>query len=285
MRLTDSLRVRLVQFAPRLGDFEANLAEHVTIIRRAIEDGIELLVFPELSLTGYYLRDLTGEIARPVDVPQLGELAELSRSVALVVGMVEESPTHGVHASALYYECGRLAHVHRKVYLPTYGMFDEGRYLSPGQRVRAFESRFGTLGLLVCEDVWHPMLPYLLAHQGAQVMIVTANSPTRGVAGEGLAIQCTYQEMLRTYARLLQIHVCFCNRVGYEDGVNFWGGSFAVSPSGSIAAQAPLFEEARVDVEIGAAELRRERLATPLVEEENLELALRELRRIVDDRA
>lgn len=285
MRLTENVRVRLVQFAPRLGDFGANLATHIEVLQQAIEDGIDLVVFPELSLTGYYLRDLTGEIARQTDARELREIAELSQSIAVVVGMVEESRTHGLYASALCYERGHLAHVHRKVYLPTYGMFDEGRYLSAGRHVRAFESRFGMMGLLICEDAWHPVLPYLLAHQGVQTLVVTANSPTRGVTVDGLSIQRAYAEMMATYARLLQVHVCFCNRVGYEDGVNFWGGSFAVAPSGRITSQGPRLEEALVDVEIAPEDARRERLATPLVEEEDLGLALSELRRIVDDRA
>ncbi|NSW56683.1 MAG: carbon-nitrogen hydrolase [Armatimonadetes bacterium] len=284
MRLTDRIRVRLVQMAPRLGDLEANMRSHVSAARRAIEDGVDLLIFPELSLTGYYLRDLTSDIALTTQARELRELSELSQSIALVAGMVEEGPRFGLFASALYYERGHLAHVHRKVYLPTYGMFDEGRYLSPGNTVRAFDSRFGKAGILICEDVWHPMLPFILAQEGIMYLVVTANSPTRGPRPEGLVIRRVYEEMLATYARLFQVYICFCNRVGYEDGVNFWGGSFVVSPSGEIIARGPKLEAAEVDAEIVPGEVRRERMKTPLVGQENLDLALRELRRIADDR-
>jgi predicted amidohydrolase len=233
--------------APRLGDLEANMRSHVSAARRAIEDGVDLLIFPELSLTGYYLRDLTSDIALTTQARELRELSELSQSIALVAGMVEEGPRFGLFASALYYERGHLAHVHRKVYLPTYGMFDEGRYLSPGNTVRAFDSRFGKAGILICEDVWHPMLPFILAQEGIMYLVVTANSPTRGPRPEGLVIRRVYEEMLATYARLFQVYICFCNRVGYEDGVNFWGGSFVVSPSGEIIARGPKLEAAEVD--------------------------------------
>ncbi len=285
MQSTDAFRVRLVQTAPKLGDLTANMAAHIEIAKAAVEDGIDLLIFPELSLTGYYLRDLTSEVALPVDARELRDLAEISQTIGIVAGLVEEGSQFGVFASALYYERGHLAHVHRKVYLPTYGMFDEGRYLSAGRSVRAFDSRFGRMGLLVCEDVWHPVVPFLLAQDGIKYLIVTANSPSRGVGVGGLAIQRTYEEMLATYARLLQVYICFCNRVGYEDGVSFWGGSFIVAPTGDIIARGPRLEEGHVDAEIGPAEVRRERMKAPLVEEENLDLALRELRRIADERS
>jgi len=227
MNPDNSFRVRLAQIAPRLGDVKANMAMHLEVAHKAIEDGIDLLIFPELSLTGYYLRDLTSEVALPVNARELRDIAEASQSIGIIVGMVEESQDFGLFASGLYYERGKLAHLHRKIYLPTYGMFDEGRYLSPGRVLRAFDSRFGRMGLLVCEDVWHPILPSLLAQDGVRYLVVTANSPSRGASAEGLTIQATYRQMLATYARLFQGYVLFCNRVGYEDGVNFWGGSFA----------------------------------------------------------
>ncbi len=278
-------RVRLAQLAPRLGDVAANLASHIEIAEAAAGDGIDLLVFPELSLTGYYLRDLTSEVALTREAPTLARLARISERVSLVVGFVEESPQYGLFAAQAFFEGGRLHHVHRKVYLPTYGMFDEGRYLSPGRTVAAFDTRCGRMGLLVCEDIWHPVLPFLLAQQGMHTLIVTANSPTRGVAAEGLAIRDTYAAMLATYARLFQVYVVMSNRVGYEDGVNFWGGSSVVAPGGEVVAQAPLFQPALLDAEVAPAEVRRARMLAPLVEEEDVELAARELRRIADERA
>ena len=150
MRPSEPFRVRLAQVAPRLGDVEANMAMHEEVAARAIEDDVDLLVFPELSLTGYYLRDLTSDVALAVDARALRGLAEISQSVSIVVGMIEESERFSYFASALYYERGKLLHVHRKVHPPTYGMFDEGRYVSAGRSVRAFDTRFGRMGLLIC---------------------------------------------------------------------------------------------------------------------------------------
>lgn len=285
MGATQAFRVRLAQISPVLGDVDANLATHRELARQAAADGVDLLVFPELSLTGYYLRDLSSEVALPLDAPPLESLAELSRDLSIVVGMVEESDRFGFYASALYFERGALLHVHRKVYLPTYGMFDEGRYLSEGRQVRAFDTRFGRLGLLVCEDIWHPVLPVILSQDGMQVLIVPANSPARGATVLGLSIAHTYEALTATYARLFQCYVLLCNRVGCEDGVSFWGGSRVVAPDGELVASAPLLQEALLDAELDPLEVRRARVMAPLVEDEKLELALRELRRVADARA
>lgn len=279
------IKTRLAQIGPRLGDFETNLQLHLEAGERAAADGCDLLVFPELSLTGYYLRDLTADVALTLDAPQLQPLRELSRRLDLVVGMVEESDRHSFFTASVYLSGGEVVRVQRKVYLPTYGMFDEGRYLSPGRTVRAFDTRFGRVGMLICEDVWHPILPYLLAQEGIHTLIITSNSPTRGAVEGGLSIAHTYEAMLTTYANLFQTYVVFCNRVGYEDGVNFWGGSCVVSPTGEMVAHAPLLDAAELDVNLLPAEVRRARVVAPLVEEENLEIALRELRRIADERS
>lgn len=279
------IKTRLAQIGPRLGDFEANLQLHLEAAERALADGCDLLIFPELSLTGYYLRDLTPDMALPLDAPQLQPLRDLSRRLDLVVGMVEQSDRYSFFTSSLYLSGGEPVRVQRKVYLPTYGMFDEGRYLSPGRTVRAFDTRFGRMGMLICEDAWHPILPYLLAQEGIHTLVITSNSPTRGAVEGGLSIAQTYEAMLTTYANLFQVYVVFCNRIGYEDGVNFWGGSCVISPTGEMVARGPLLDAAEVDAELLPTEVRRARVVAPLVEEENLEIALRELRRIADERS
>lgn len=285
MRPTQPFRVRLAQTSPRLGDLPTNTADHLELISRAAGADIDLLVFPELSLTGYYLRDLTCDVALTTDAPELAQIAQAAKDLSVVIGIVEESARFSFHTSSLYLQRGRLIHTHRKVYLPTYGMFDEGRYLSPGHSLRAFDTEFGRMGMLVCEDLWHPILPYILAHDGIHYLIVTSNSPSRGAKPEGIGIAQTYDEMLKTYARLFGIYVVFCNRVGYEDGVNFWGGSRVVAPSGDVVACGPLLERAEVDAEIDPLEVRRARAAAPMLEDDDIHLALRELGRIRDERA
>ena len=155
---------------------------------------------------------------------------------------------------------GAIRSVHRKTYPPTYGMFEEFRYFSRGTEVRAFDCKHGRLGVLICEDLWHIPLPYLLALDGAQLIIALVASPTR-VAGKGpdLQIAVVNGENHRAYARLLQVYIAFCNRVGFEDGVNFWGGSEVVGPDGSCVSSARLFEEDLIIADINDAALRRAR--------------------------
>jgi predicted amidohydrolase len=265
---------------PVLGALAPNLEAHHAAIDRAAADGVDLLVFPELSLTGYHLRDLVPEVALRLDSPQVAELAARSERISLVVGFVEETPGFNFHNAALYLEGGEVQHVHRKVYLPTYGMFDEERYFGAGREARTFDTRHGRTGVLICEDVWHPSLPYVCACDGMQQLIVPANSPARGASLEQPASARSYDHMLCTYAELFQCYVCFCNRVGCEEGVTFWGGSRVVAPDGAVVAQAPLLDPAELTVEMDPGLVRRERARTQLLSDERIELTLRELQRI-----
>ncbi len=273
-------KARLVQFSPRLGSVEDNLRRHLEIVEEAAAAGRDLVVFPELSLTGYYLRDLVSQVSLSLDSPPLRALAAASQKIHIVVGFVEETPRYQLHCSAAYLAQGEVRHVHRKVYLPTYGMFDEGRYLTPGSDLQVCPTPWGPMGLLICEDLWHPSAPYVLSRQGMDTLIAISASPLRGVEPGGLAIQQMYEQMISVYAALLQCHVLFCNRAGVEDGVTFWGGSQAVSPATGPLASAPLLEETHLDVDLERAHLRMARLATPLLADERMELTLQVLGRI-----
>lgn len=279
------MTVRLVQMEPRLGDVAANLDFHCAAAEQAVADGVSLVIFPELSLAGYYLRDLVPDVALPLTSPVLARLAALSERTDIVAGFVEEADDYSYYTAQAYFSAGRLHHVHRKVYLPNYGMFEEGRYFTAGRRIRSFDTRWGRVGLLVCEDLWHPSAPYILSQDGMHYLIACAASPGRGVGDTGLGTATTYGSMLRAYAELLQVHVLFCNRVGWEEGVSFWGGSRAVGPDGSLVACAPEFEAASVDAHLALGAVRRARIMAPLVADENLDLTLRELGRISRERA
>src|SRR6188508_2958267 len=155
----------LAQIAPRLGDLEANLERHHAVLRDARAAGAGLVVFPELGLTGYLLSDLASEVAMRLDDPRLAELAsETSGCPSAVVSFVEESGDHRLFIAAALMEDGEIRHVHRKLFLPTYGLFDERRFFAAGDVLRATPSRLGVgLGLAVCEDFWHLSVPELLA--------------------------------------------------------------------------------------------------------------------------
>jgi NAD+ synthase (glutamine-hydrolysing) len=287
--LVEALRVGLVQLAPRLGIVEENLERHLDELARAREGGASLVVFPELGLTGYLLQDLNAEVAMRLDDPRVGKLVAATRRLSAIVSFVEESDDHRLFISAVLMEDRAIRHVHRKVFLPNYGLFDERRFFAPGNILRATPSRIGlTLGICVCEDFWHLATPQLLALDGAQILVNVSSSPGRDVAAinaGGLGTANSWRTINRTYAQLTTSFVIFVNRVGVDESFSFWGGSEVVGPDGSTVFQAPIHDEGLFLVDLDRAALRRERIALPLLRDERPEIVLRQLERIVRERS
>ncbi|TMD66274.1 MAG: carbon-nitrogen hydrolase [Chloroflexi bacterium] len=285
MNADGRLTVGLAQIDPALGDRDRNLERHREWVGQATAAGANLLVFPELSLTGYFLKDLVPDSAIRLDDPIMGELAGLSTKLDVVLGAVVEDPDHRYFNASLYFSHGELVHLHRKVYLPTYGMFDEQRYFAPGDRFRSFKTGFGRTGILVCEDIWHLSSAYILSLEGVDMIICPSSSPGRGITSdERLGTAESYNLVCRTYAQFLTTFFLYCNRVGFEDGANFWGGSMVIGPNGDIIAQQEDADEALVLASLDLAQVRRERLANPLLRDERLELTINELRRVLHER-
>ena len=279
------LTVGLAQMAPVLGDLDRNLELHRQWVRKAVEGGAQLLVFPELSLTGYFLRDLVVDSAISLEDPRLKDLFALSTELDVVVGAVLQDADHRYFNAGLYLSRGQLVHVHRKVYLPTYGMFDEQRYLAGGDRFRSFKTTFGRTGILICEDIWHLSSAYILSLEGVEMIICPSASPGRGIStDERLGTAESYNLVCRTYAQFLTTFFLYCNRVGYEDGANFWGGSMVIGPNGDVIAQEEDADEALVLASLDLGEVRRERLANPLLRDERVELTINELQRAWHER-
>ena len=275
------LRVAMAQIAPALARRERNLAMHLEQIEAARARGADLVVFPELSLTGYFVRDMVPEVALSPSAPDIQRLVEAAGPMGLVFGFVEESPRHRFHNAAVYAEGGRILHVHRKVYLPTYGLFDEQRYFAPGDRIMAFDTaRFGRVGILICEDLWHLSAATVMQAEDVDMLVCPANSPARGVDGPIVRTAETYDQISTAYAQLLGAVVVIVNRVGFEDGLCFWGGSQVVVPSGRIIAEAPMLDESLTVAAFDLTDLRRQRLITPLARDERLLLTIEELQRI-----
>jgi len=274
--------VALAQIDPVLGDVQRNLKKHFDFVKKAVDKGVDLILFPELSLTGYTLRDINLDVAlNPGRSTVLKKLISKSKGISIIVGGVEESDSFGLHNSAFFFENGKLLAVHRKIYPPTYGMFEEMRYFSAGRSIRAVDSKLGRLGMLICEDLWHVALPYLLVQDGAQVILGLSASPTRlGGSQDHLAIATINTENHKVYARVLSTYVVFCNRVGFEDGVSFWGGSEVIDPNGDVVAQAKLFEEDLILAEIDEKEVRRARQFSRHFLDDDVKLVLEELQRI-----
>ena len=284
-----TLRIALAQIAPRLGALAENLAHHHALLETARGQGADLVVFPELGLTGYQLQDLASEVAMRLDDPRLAELAEATRGLSAIVSFVEESADHRLFIAAALLDDGELTHVHRKLFLPTYGLFDERRFFAPGDVLRAVPSRLGLgIGIGVCEDFWHLPVPQILALDGAQILVNVSSSPGRDLAAAnevGLGTANSWRTLMRTYAQLTTSFVVFCNRVGVEESISFWGGSEVIGPSGHALFSAPFFDEGLFTVDIATADVRRERIALPLLRDERLEWEIRELQRIVAERA
>jgi predicted amidohydrolase len=280
-----TFRVALAQIAPVLGDRQRNLDLHLSQIAEARRQNADLIIFPELSLTGYFLRDIVPDVALHRDASELRQLAEAAALAALVVGFAEETPDHLFFNSALFAEAGKILHVHQKVYLPTYGLFEEQRYFARGRRMHAFNSqRFGRVGLLVCEDFWQIASATIMQAEGVDLLICVANSPARGVDGERIRTAETYERLSQTYAQLLGCVVVVCHRVGFEDGLCFYGGSIVVGPDGNLIAEAPTLDESLTIAEVDREELRRARMITPLARDVQLLLTLEELDRIKRER-
>lgn len=278
------VNVGLAQIYPKLGDVQANLDKHLKWIDDAKTKGIDLLVFPELSLTGYQVNDLVPEVAiqaLPSD-PVFGKLLDASRDLDLMFGFVQRDTRNRYTISAAYLSGGECLHVHKKVYLPTYSMFDEGRYFDQGEQIRAFDTRFGRFGMLICEDFWHISPPYLLWLDGADVLLFHSASPSRGLDASDRLVSSRWVELsTQSYGAFFTDYVIHCNRVGWEDGKNFWGGSSVVDPNGEFITSGHYFDEMLVTATIDLNQVTRTRARLPLLRDEQPFLVQRELARIL----
>ena len=279
------LRVALAQIAPVLGDRQRNVAIHLEQIEAAARQQADLIVFPELSLTGYFVRDMVPDVAITPGSPDIRQLLDAAGKMSVVLGFVEESSQHRFYNTVLYAEGGQIVHLHRKVYLPTYGLFDEQRYFAAGQRFQAFDTaRFGRMGMLICEDFWHLSAAAIMQAEEIDVLICPSNSPGRGIDGPTIRTAETYEHLSKAYAQLMGATVIVVNRVGFEDGLCFWGGSSVVGPDGRTIIQSPMLDESLTLASVDPAELRRQRLITPLARDERLLLTIEELNRIKQQR-
>ena len=280
------IKLGLAQIYPKLGDLEHNLALHLDYVRQAQAQGVELLVFPELSLTGYQVQDLVPEVAIASDAGDevFGALLRASAEIDIVVGFVHRDRRNRFFIANAYLSAGEALHVHHKLYLPTYAMFDESRYFAQGNSVRAFDTRFGRLGMLICEDFWHVSPAYLLWLDGADILILNSSSPSRGLNESDRLMGTRWVEMVnQAYGSMFTSYIVHCNRVGYEDGKNFWGGSSVVDPDGEFMTHGLYFDEALITQEIDLNQLHRTRARLPLLRDERPGLVRRELGRILSE--
>ena len=278
------LKLALAQINTKLGEVEANLSKHLEYIEKAKAQKTDLIVFPELSLTGYVLQDLVALAAhQPTEEdPIFKPLLAASKDLDIVVGFVDEDSRHRFYIASAYLSGGKVLHVHHKVYLPTYGLFDEGRFFVFGDSIRSFDTKFGRVGMLICEDFWHASPPYLLWLDGADIMLFSSASPGRGLNDKDKLESARWVERVnKAYASMFTSFVAHANRVGYEDGLHFWGGATIFDPNGEELAHGPYNEEAITYAELDLNQLRRTRSRLPLLRDERTALVQKELDRIL----
>jgi predicted amidohydrolase len=281
------LRLRVEQLATRLAEPEANLERVRRAQLEAGRDRVDLLVTPELSLTGYDLRDRTHTLALP---PEHTSFPALAAGPDVVLGVVERGADFIPYNAALHLREARVLHRHRKLYLPTYGMFDEGRYFGRGSHVACYDAGGGwRIGLLVCEDLWHPSLTYLLAMGGANLIIVQAAAGGRGVwsGGEGggrFASWGAWESLARAAAVAYGLYLVVANRVGVEGPLVFAGGSLIVSPDGSVLTRGDDLAEDRPTADLSLEAVRQARQPYAHLRDEDPRLVSRELERLIGER-
>jgi predicted amidohydrolase len=274
--------VTLAQIDCLLGDVEANLRRAMEVVAEAKDEGADLVVFPELSLAGYALKEFSTDVAIDARSEPILSLAEEAGEMGVVVGFCEEGRGFHVYNSAAYLEGGSLLHLHRKLYLPNYRIYEERKHYNPGQSLRAFDTRLGRLAILICNDAWQPFVPFIAVQDGAQVLIIPANSGFYPYP-ELLNTKEYWRDITRFYARMLESYVIFVNRIGEEENLVFLGYSHVVDPWGRVVAEGPGREEALITVDIDLGNVRRRRREVPLVKEARLALLSKELNRLAEE--
>lgn len=277
------MKVALAQISPRLADVEKNFETHLRYIKKAKKRHVDLLVFPELSLTGYTLKDLVEEVAVNAGGNlYFKEFKAQSRNLSFVVGFVEEKERGLFYNSAACFSGGKILGIHRKVFLPTSGMFEEGRFFAQGKNFHSFSTPFGKVGMMICRDFLHYGASYLLFAGGSEVIIVISAAPGRGVSEkEAYETSRMWELMGETISRFSTAFVFYCNRVGFEDGKHFAGGSFICDPMGKLLARAPYLEEDFLVHDINLSEVGRARKKWPYKRDDKPEVILESLKRIV----
>jgi predicted amidohydrolase len=272
---TRRIKLGIVQTKPRKGDLDGNFAALGEIFGQLAADPPDLVVLPEAALTGYFLEGAVYDLAQ--EAGAFGDrLAHAWRAasqcpVDIVCGFYEnDGGTY--YNSAVYLSvdrdgAARIAHVHRKMFLPTYGVFDEERFLSRGRRIRAFETRFGRMAILICEDAWHGVMPTIAAIKGARVLIVPSASPGRGLCGGGGELESVahWRELLATYAVEHGVFVVYAGLAGFEGGKGMTGSSCVVDPFGQVIVAAPALGACLVRATIDLADIDVARAGLPLL--------------------
>lgn len=269
-----TLKIAVAQMAPELGNLEANMEKVRAHLEEAKKESAELVVFPELTMSGYTLGDEISKYALTQTHHLFHELLQLSKILPMVIGYAERSPRSRIYNAAALLDNGEIVHIHRKVYLPNYGLWEEQKRFAHGHRLDVFEYKGFRFALFICNDFWYPSMGYLAACNDADVFVVIANS---ALDTDGMHPRA-WDMFIRMPAMIYGAYVIFANRVGTEHGWSFWGGSSVVAPAALSSIVAETGEEilhATLDYEA----VERARDALPLLKDMDIDFTMRELKR------
>ena len=300
------MKVGVYQTDPILLDVKANVEAVIAHINSAKAEGVELAVFPELALTGYFVRDRFHEAALRIDSPEIKKLAKATKGTAAVVGFIEESQSMNFYNSALVAVDGDIVFAYRKLNLPNYGVFEERKIFSGGKQVQVFKLKGFCIAPFICNDLWHPSLPYLGVTQKADIFISMFNS-SRGSMGNEFSNIESWNIINRFYSRVFGIYNLCANRVGCEvfedlrtsdsdpqntkmtldsdeNPFRFWGGSEIINPFGQAITTAALFSPDIIFANISRELIRKKRILLPYLRNDDPYFTHRELNRILFDK-
>ena len=302
------MKVAVYQTSPALLDLKANLEDVIGKIHQGREKGAQLIVFPELALTGYFVGQKYHTVALRLDSKEIKQLASATKGTAAVVGFIEESRSMNFYNAALVAVDGEILFAYRKLNLPNYGVFEERKYFSHGKQIPVFRLNDFTIAVLICNDLWHPSLPYLGVCQKADVF-VTIFSSSEGAMGSEFSNIESWGIINTFYSRIFGIYNICANRVGVEEweekrsllaaetaelisvddpdqlpqeqSFNFWGGSEIINPFGQQIAKAAFHKEDEIFAEISKDLLRRKKILLPYLRDDDPHFTYRELQRIL----
>lgn len=277
------MKIRGIQFSPALGNVEKNVELHVKRIKEAVLDKVDLIIFPELSTSGYHLKDIVYDAALAPGDDILKDFGKLSRDIDIIIGAPYEEKPGIIYNSALFFSKGQLAYNHNKVQLPNFGMFEERMIFKPGENFRTIKIGDFTAGIIICREILFPVYAYLYYLQDVDFLIGISNSPFRGVGKEGFAASFRLWERLgEVFAINYHQNYVFINRTGFEDGIGFGGGSFFAAPGQGIVKKAAYFDDDILDFEINKEDVRISRISANYLKDEEPDVIFKELKRILN---
>jgi predicted amidohydrolase len=277
---SDQLRIALAQIAIEHWDLEKNLAK-VEAVMREHRQRADLVIFPELTLTGYRVLEGARPPAMRRDDPRLLALARASEGTSAIVGFVEESSTLEIYNSVAVLHRGAVAHVHRKISLPNYGAFEERKHFKPGRSIEHVSMGDFRIAPLICADAWSPSLPYLAAAAGANVLAISVNSPEGGLRDDRVSSREGWKQICRYSALIYGCHVAFVNRVGSEGADHvFWGESELIDPFGRLVVTSKGRNEEVLVATIEIDAVREARAVLPTMRDEDRDLVVRTLQKL-----